>query len=220
MTQHSIEAKTLPELKQLALDELGLTRDEVKQHGDMRSRSTWLEAVKSALNEGKTTQEHQNLPILETTALQDNVTNSEPLSGNVTDSGEEDLPISTYLHHPEVLNEIEKLFIDRSLSGMLIDPNDLTLLKHEDERFCYYENWMSPGEIVHISLDDFAQTLLVDRMGLIYYINLSDYRIHYKTLRYFSLSAFSSNCPHSDIFKYVYKLSQTVVSGGFATINV
>lgn len=220
MTQHSIEAKSLPELKHLAFSELGLTRDEVKQFGDMRSRSTWIKAIAQAYKDGLTTREYRELPIIQATGLSEDAIASGEFQDNVTDSAEVGLPISTYLYHPEVLNEIEKLFIDRSLSGMLIDPNDLTLLKHEDERFCYYENWMNPGEIVHISLDDFAQTLLVDRMGLIYYINLSDYRIHYKTLRHFSLSAFSSGCPHSDIFKYVYKLSQTAVSGEFATINV
>jgi hypothetical protein len=80
MTQHSIEAKTLPELKQLALEELGLTREAVKQHGDLRSRSTWLKAINQAYKDGLTTQEYKELPVIKATALQDNVTDSDPHS--------------------------------------------------------------------------------------------------------------------------------------------
>jgi hypothetical protein len=220
MTQHSIEAKTLPELKQLALDELGLTRDEVKQHGDMRSRSTWLKAVKSALNEGKTTQEHQNLSIIQAIELSDNTPNPGELPDNATSEKPIELSTVPYLEKPETLARLERYFTKKYRAKEFVKPSDLEQLKRTERAFSEYENWMYPGKFVNVQIMGFCQTLFFDEIGHIYFFPFEGKATIGYHLSRFVREATPVNIICKKAVEYLNKLYKTVTGGGNATINV
>lgn len=220
MTQHSIEAKTLPELKQLALDELGLTREEVKQHGDLRSRSTWIKAIAQAFKDGLTTREYRELPGQQATAPQDNSIYSELLPDNTPPKKQIQLSTVPWLSDPAALKRIEATIDIKHHYNNLIKPSDLEQLKLEEAKFCCYEDWMHPGKFVDVYPLGLAQIFFFDTAGDIYYIAFSDNRVHSQSLPSFLEKAQSIPHTHQVSVEYINKLYTNLSIGGNAIINV
>lgn len=214
MTQHSINEKTLSELKQLALDELGLTREAVKQHGDLRQRSTWLTAINQAYKDGKTTKAYQELPVIQATTLQDNVTDAETLQDNTPPKKQIELSIVPWLNDPAALSRIEATIDIKHHYNLLVKPSDLEQLKLKDTKFCCYEDWMHPGKFVSIYPVGLAQVLLFDLHGIIYYIPFSGNRILSQSLPSFLEKAQSLPHTHQEAVEYLNKLYMVVMGGG------
>ncbi|MGB3403372.1 MAG: hypothetical protein WBA77_11850 [Microcoleaceae cyanobacterium] len=214
MTQHSINEKTLPELKQLALDELGLTRDEVKQHGDLRQRSTWLKAITQAYKDDKTTQADQKLPVVQVTASSNNSIYSELLPDNTPPKKQIELSIVPWLSDPETLKRIEASIDWKHHCNLLVSPSDLEQLKLKDTKFCCYEDWMHPGKFVNVYPVGLAQVLLFDLHGIIYYIPFSGNRILSQSLPSFLEKAQSLPHTHQEAVEHLNKLYMVVMGGG------
>jgi hypothetical protein len=220
MTQHSIETKTLPELKQLALEELGLTREAVKQHGDLRSRSTWLKAIMIAYKDGLTTKSYQELPITQATALQHNATDSEALQHNAVDDGLIELSVIPWLHDPAARENIEQVFSKKDSHNLIINSSDLEQCKGTFGRFCYYKDWMHPGKFVEVYPLGLAQVLFFDTYAHIYYIPFKDNRVHRQRLYSFVEYATPTRLTHQEAVEYVNKLYEVATVGGTAAIVV
>jgi hypothetical protein len=220
MTQHSIEAKTLPELKQLALEELGLTREAVKQHGDMRSRSTWLKAINQAYKDGLTTQKYKELPVTKAIALPDNVTGSEALSDNTPSEKQIQLSTVPYLEKPEILARLERYFTKKYRAKEFVKPSDLEQLKRTERAFSEYENWMYPGKFVNVQIMGFCQTLFFDEIGHIYFFPFEGKATTGYHLSRFVREATPVNIICKKAVEYLNKLYKTVTGGGIATAAV
>lgn len=217
MTQHSIDEKTLPELKQLALDELGLSRDEVKKHGDLRQRTTWLKAITQAYKGGKTTKAYKELPVIQSIESQSNTINPELLPDDDTLKKQIKLPTVPYLNNPAALRAIEASIDCKHHFNQLVNPSDLEQLKLKEVEFCCYENWMYPGKFVKVYPIGLAQVLFVDIAGNIYYIPYSGNRILSQPLPSFLEKAQSLPLTHQKATEYINKLYEVATVGGVAT---
>lgn len=156
MTQHSLEEKSLPELKQIAL-EFGLSQEQVAEHGDRRRRSVWIKAIKAAQGAGKVTQVYQNLPIVKTLAQ----------------LAKED-------EHPEpelwcddmyFLGALEDFFFQQRRAGWVVQTDLLESRHLEDERFNYWADWIIPGNLFTTYRQSRTyQVLMIDKTSKAYYM--------------------------------------------------
>lgn len=219
MTQHSIEAKTLPELKQLALEELGLSREAVKHHGDLRSRTTWLKAIAQAYKDGLTTREYRELPVVQATAPQNNSIYFELLPDNTPPKKQIELSTVPWLDDPAALKRIEATIDIKHHYNLLVNPSDLEQFKHEKTELCCYESWMHPGKFAHVYPIGLAQILLFDTAGNVYYIPLNSNRILQQRLPSFLEKAMSVPHTHQEAVEHINKLYTNLSMGGITTIN-
>jgi hypothetical protein len=217
MTQHSIEEKTLPELKQLALDELGLTREAVKQFGDLRQRSTWINVIAQAYKDGKTTKAYQELPIIQATTLSDNSNDSEEMSDNTADDDLVELSVVPWLHDLAAQESIEQLFSQKHSLNLIISPPLLECWQEQVSRFSCYKDWMHPGKFIEVYPIGLAQVLFFTTGCNVYYIPFKDNRIHRQRLNSFIEFATPTCLTHQRAVEYVNKLHKVVTVGDIAT---
>lgn len=128
---------TLTELKAKAT-ELGLTPDEVRQHGNLSKKATWEAAIAEFGEWKKSVDTHcEQMGIPQWTYPED-----EPAPGD--DSVQNQVAIATVDDIAVTVNQVE---IDGEMvaASEVVNPDNLPALAQTDERFKLWKPWMIPG---------------------------------------------------------------------------
>ncbi|HEY9864020.1 MAG TPA: hypothetical protein V6D21_07560 [Candidatus Obscuribacterales bacterium] len=131
---------TLTELKAKAT-ELGLTPDEVRQHGSLSKKATWEVAIAKFEEMKVTVDAHcEAMGITQWSYPEDQTEETEPstdITVTVNPPTVDDLPFDNPTH----------TLIDGEwvLCSEIVDPENLPILAETDSRFEAYQSWMIPG---------------------------------------------------------------------------